>query len=48
MKMENQEKKTEIERIDKAIREAEEEHASEGVLLDAREAVLSLRMKHFE
>lgn len=46
--MENRERKIEIDRDDEAIREAEEEYACEGVLLDAREALLSLHMKHFE
>ena len=36
-----------IARIDTAISEAEKEYAADGVLLDAKEAVTSLRRKHF-
>ena len=34
-------------KIDRAISEAEEEYAKTGELLDAREALTSLRRKHF-
>ena len=34
-------------RTDAAITEAEKEYAADGVLLDAREALASLRRKHF-
>ncbi len=34
-------------RSDAAISEAEQEYAADGVLLDAREALSSLRRKHF-
>ena len=33
--------------IDAAIRAAEKEYAEDGVLMDAREALSSLRRKHF-
>lgn len=36
----------EIARADAAISEAEKEYASDGALLDAREALSSLRRKH--
>lgn len=32
--------------IDKAIEEAEAEYAADGVLIDAKEALASLRIKH--
>ncbi len=47
MSIETYEEMIETSRIDVAISEAEREHASDGVLLDAREALSSLRRKHF-
>ena len=47
MSIEAYEELVETAREDAAIREAEKEFASEGVLLDAREALSSLRRKHF-
>ena len=41
------EEMVDIARIDTAISEAEKEFAADGVLLDAKEAVTSLRRKHF-
>lgn len=37
----------ETSRIDAAISEAEKEYVADGALLDAREALSSLRRKHF-
>jgi prevent-host-death family protein len=47
MSIETYEELTETARTDAAISEAEKEYASDGVLLDAREALSSLRRKHF-
>lgn len=47
MSIETYEEMIETLRTDVAISEAEKEYASDGVLLDAREALLSLRRKHF-
>ncbi len=47
MSIETYEEMIEIARTDAAISEAEKEYAVEGVLLDAREALSSLRRKHF-
>jgi prevent-host-death family protein len=48
MSIEAYEELTETARTDAAISEAETEYAADGVLLDAREALSSLRRKHFE
>ena len=47
MSIEAYEEMVETSRTDAAISEAEKEYAAEGVLLDAREALSSLRRKHF-
>ena len=47
MSMETYEEMIEAARTDAAISEAEKEYAADGVLLDAREALSSLRRKHF-
>ncbi len=47
MSIEAYEEMIETARTDAAISEAEQEYASDGVLLDAREALSSLRRKHF-
>lgn len=47
MSIETYEEMIETARTDAAISEAEEEHAADGVLLDAREVLSSLRRKHF-
>ena len=47
MSIEAYEEMTDAARIDSAIGEAESEFAAGGVLLDAKEALTSLRRKHF-
>ena len=47
MSIETYEDMIETARTDVAITEAEKEYAAGGVLLDAREALASLRRKHF-
>lgn len=47
MSIETYEEMQETTQVDAAITEAEAEYAAEGVLLDAREALSSLRRKHF-
>lgn len=47
MSIEAYEEMIETARTDAAISEAEKEYATDGVLLDAREALSSLRRKHF-
>ncbi|MCI7169757.1 type II toxin-antitoxin system Phd/YefM family antitoxin [bacterium] len=47
MSIEAYEEMIETARTDAAISEAEQEYAADGVLLDAREALFSLRRKHF-
>lgn len=47
MSIEAYEEMMETVQTDAAIREAEREYADEGVLYDAREALTSLRRKHF-
>ena len=47
MSIEAYEEMVDIAQIDTAISEAEKEYAAGGVLLDAKEAVASLRRKHF-
>ena len=47
MSIEAYEELIESNKIDRAISEAEEEYARTGELLDAREAMSSLRRKHF-
>ena len=47
MSIEAYEEMAEAAETDMAIREAEREYASNGVLLDARETLSSLRRKHF-
>lgn len=47
MSIETYEELIETARTDAAISEAEQEYAADGVLLDAREALSSLRRKHF-
>lgn len=47
MSIEAYEEMLETAREDKSINEAEQEYATHGVLLDAREALSSLRRKHF-
>ena len=48
MSMETYEELLETAKTDIAISEAEKEYAAEGVLLDAKKALPSLRRKHFE
>ena len=48
MSMETYEELLENVRIDAAISEAEKEYRSDGVLLDARDALASIRRKHFD
>lgn len=47
MSIETYEQMIETARTDSAIGRAEKEYVSDGVLLDAREALLTLRRKHF-
>ncbi len=47
MSIETYEEMIETMRTDAAISEAEKEYAADGVLLDARESLASLRRKHF-
>lgn len=47
MSMETYEEMLETAQIDAAISESEREYAADGVLFDAREALSSLRRKHF-
>lgn len=47
MSIEAYEEMIETAKTDAAISEAEKEYAAEGVLLDAKEALSSLRRKHF-
>lgn len=47
MSMEAYEELTNTAQIDAAIREAEQEFAADGVLLDAKESLSELRRKHF-
>lgn len=47
MSIETYEEMIETTRTDAAISEAEQEYAANGVLLDAREVLSSLRRKHF-
>ena len=47
MSIEAYEEMVETAKTDAAISEAEREYAADGVLLDAREALSSLRRKHF-
>ncbi len=47
MSIEAYEEMIETARTDAAISEAEQEYAADGVLLDAREALSSLRRKYF-
>lgn len=47
MSIEAYEEMVDIAQIDTAISEAEKEYAADGVLLDAKEAIASLRRKHF-
>lgn len=47
MSIEAYEEMVDIARIDTAISEAEKEYSADGVLLDAKEAIASLRRKHF-
>ncbi|MDO4286380.1 MAG: type II toxin-antitoxin system prevent-host-death family antitoxin [Eubacteriales bacterium] len=47
MSIETYEEMLETARTDTAISEAENEYAAEGILLDARDALSSLRRKHF-
>jgi prevent-host-death family protein len=47
MSIEAYEEMTDTARTDAAISEAEKEYAADGVLLDARDALASLRRKHF-
>lgn len=47
MSIEAYEEFVDIAQADAAISEAEKEYASDGILFDAREAVSSLRRKHF-
>ena len=47
MSIEAYEEFVDIAQADAAISEAEKEYAADGILLDAREAVSSLRRKHF-
>jgi prevent-host-death family protein len=48
MSIETYEELTETVKTDVALNEAEKEYATNGVLIDAREALSSLRRKHFE
>lgn len=48
MSIETYEEMIETARTDATISEAEQEYAADGVLLNAREALSSLRRKHFE
>lgn len=48
MSIETYEELIETARTDAVISEAEKEYAADGVLLDARETLSSLRRKHFE
>lgn len=47
MSIEAYEEMIETARVDAAISEAEKEYAADGVLMDAKEALSSLRRKHF-
>ena len=47
MSIETYEEMIETARTDAAISEAENEYATNGILLDAKEALSSLRRKHF-
>lgn len=47
MSIEAYEEMTETARTDAVISEAEKEYDADGILLDAREALSSLRRKHF-
>lgn len=47
MSIETYEQIVETQMLDNAISEAEEEYRATGILLDARETLLSLRRKHF-
>ena len=47
MSIETYEEMIETARTDAAISRAEKEYASDGVLVDAREALSTLRRKHF-
>lgn len=47
MSIETYEEMIETARTDVAIGRAEKEYASDGILLDAREALSTLRRKHF-
>ena len=47
MSIETYEEMLETARTDTAISEAESEYTAEGILLDARDALSSLRRKHF-
>lgn len=47
MSIEAYEEMIETTKTDAAISESEKEYATDGVLLDAREALSSLRRKHF-
>ena len=47
MSIEAYEEMVETATVDNAIRDAEREYAAEGVLLDAREALSTLRRKYF-
>jgi prevent-host-death family protein len=47
MSIEAYEEMREITKTDAAIGEAEQEYASDGVLMDAKDALSSLRRKHF-
>ena len=47
MSIEAYEEMLETARTDVAISEAEQEYSTDGVLLDARESISSLRRKHF-
>ena len=48
MNIETYEQIVEIQTVDNAISEAEEEYESTGILLDARDTLASLRRKHFD
>lgn len=47
MSIETYEEMIETARTDVSISEAEQEYAADGILLDAREVLSSLRRKHF-
>lgn len=47
MSIEAYEELVDIAQTDAAISEAEKEYAADGILLDARKAVSSIRRKHF-